>query len=132
FELSGRTINGQKMDMDRIDTTVEVNRTEIWAITNRDGSTHNFHVHDVQFQIVDIDGEAPPPELAGWKDTVLLRPGTTTRIALRFSDYTDPDVPYMYHCHLVFHEDHGMMGQFVVVGPGESAGEIDHPEHAGH
>jgi blue copper oxidase len=132
FVMSGRSINGQKMDMDRIDETVEVDQTEIWAITNRDGNVHNFHVHDTQFQIVDVDGQAPPPELAGWKDTVLLRPGTTTRIAVRFSDYTDPDVPYMYHCHLVFHEDQGMMGQFVVVGPGESAGEIEAHSHAGH
>jgi FtsP/CotA-like multicopper oxidase with cupredoxin domain len=132
FVLSGRTINGQKMDMDRVDTTVEVDRTEIWAIRNRDGGVHNFHVHDTQFQIVDVDGRPPSPELAGWKDTALLRPNTTTRIAVRFSDYTDPDVPYMYHCHLVFHEDQGMMGQFVVVDPGESAGDVDHGVHADH
>lgn len=129
FELSGRNINGKKMDMGRIDTTVEADQTEIWAITNRDGGVHNFHVHDVQFQILDVDGEPPPGELAGWKDTVMLRPNTTTRIALRFSDYTDPDVPYMYHCHLVYHEDRGMMGQFVVVEPGESAGDVDSSGH---
>jgi FtsP/CotA-like multicopper oxidase with cupredoxin domain len=107
-------------------------RAEIWAITNRDRNVHNFHVHDTQFQIADVDGHAPPTELAGWKDTVLLRPNTTTRIALRFSDYTDPDVPYMYHCHLVYHEDQGMMGQFVVVGPEESTGDIDSSEHSDH
>ena len=41
---------------------------------------------------------------------------------MRFMDYTDPDFPYMYHCHLLWHEDLGMMGQFVVVKPGEHAG----------
>jgi suppressor of ftsI len=64
-------------------------------------------------------------------ETDAPRPDTTVRIALLFGDYTDPDLPYMFHCHLVQHEDQGMMGQFVVVEPGESAGDIDehHDEH---
>ncbi|WP_370738508.1 multicopper oxidase domain-containing protein [Streptomyces sp. EN27] len=51
-------------------------------------------------------------------------------IALRFDGPSDPDVPYMYHCHLLSHEDDGMMGQFVVVEKGQRAGEV--PDHAGH
>ena len=39
---------------------------------------------------------------------------------MRFEDYADPDTPYMYHCHLLWHEDQGMMGQFVVVEPGRA------------
>ena len=42
---------------------------------------------------------------------------------MRFEDYADPDSPYMYHCHLLRHEDQGMMAQFVVVEPGEDPGE---------
>ena len=135
FDLSGTTINDVDMDMDRIDNAVEAGATEIWAVTNSAGAPHNFHVHGVQFEVVDIEGEPPPNLLAGWKDTVYVPPNTTVRLALRFGDDTDPDVPYMYHCHLVQHEDQGMMGQFVVVEPGESAGEVDgsgDSEHSGH
>jgi hypothetical protein len=41
---------------------------------------------------------------------------------MHFADYTDPNAPYMYHCHMLWHEDRGMMGQFVVVKPGQQAG----------
>lgn len=52
------------------------------------------------------------------------------RIVLRFTDHSDPNLPYMYHCHLLWHEDSGMMGQFVVVEPGQAPGRP--PTHAGH
>ena len=126
FELSGRKINGKKMDMSRIDETVELGTTEVWEVHNRDGQQHSFHVHDVQFLVLSVDGSPPPPEKAGWKDTIFVRPGSTVRIAMRFTDYADPDTPYMYHCHLLKHEDSGMMGQFVVVEPGAAAGEVTH------
>ncbi|MGH9212720.1 MAG: multicopper oxidase family protein [Acidimicrobiales bacterium] len=116
FELTGRSrINGQKMDMSRIDTIVAVDTTEIWEVTNRSGNPHNFHIHDVQFRVLDLDSDPPPAHLDGPKDTVFIPPGSTVRVAVRFADYTDPDVPYMYHCHILFHEDAGMMGQFTVV-----------------
>jgi FtsP/CotA-like multicopper oxidase with cupredoxin domain len=120
LELNGSSrINDQRMDLGRIDQAVTVDTTEAWEVTNRSGNPHNFHVHDVQFQLVDYAGRPPPPHLAGWKDTVFLPPGTTVRFLARFSDYTDPAVPYMFHCHLLRHEDNGMMGQFVVVQPGQ-------------
>lgn len=123
FELSGRSrINGRKMDMNRIDTVVTVDTTEIWEITNGSGNPHNFHIHDVQFQILDVDGDPPPPHLTGPKDTVFIPPRRTVRVALRFADHTDPDVPYMYHCHILVHEDAGMMGQFTVVDPEDQRG----------
>ncbi|WP_374999584.1 multicopper oxidase family protein [Aeromicrobium sp. CTD01-1L150] len=123
FRLTGTSINGRSMDMHRIDETVEVGSTEIWSVRNDNGGTHHsFHVHDVQFQVLDIDGEAPPAHLSGWKDTVWLPNRQTVRLIMRFADHTDPDVPYMYHCHMLRHEDQGMMGQFVVVEPGQEAG----------
>jgi FtsP/CotA-like multicopper oxidase with cupredoxin domain len=132
FELRSRRIDGKEMEMDRIDETVEVGTTEVWEVENGHGQPHTFHVHDVQFQVLDADGEDPPPELSGWKDTIQLPPRTQVRLVMAFEDYADPSSPYMYHCHLLRHEDEGMMGQFVVVEPGEDAGETPAHGEAGH
>jgi len=134
FELSGYAINDRPMDLGRIDDVVTLGDTEIWEITNADGGSHSFHVHDVQFRVVDVDGTPPPPELAGRKDTVWVRPDETVRIALRFTDHASARWPYMYHCHTLRHEDNGMMGQFVVVRPGEEpASDVGAPGgHAHH
>jgi FtsP/CotA-like multicopper oxidase with cupredoxin domain len=132
FRLSGTNINGDDMDMDRIDQTVELGATERWRVSNAGGQPHNFHIHDVQFMVETLDGEAPPPELAGWKDTIFMPEGREVELLLRFTDYADPDTPYMYHCHLLLHEDSGMMGQFVVVEPGEDAGRLEDAEHEHH
>jgi len=121
FDLNGTQINGENMDPARVDATVTVDTTERWQVENTTGLPHNFHVHDVQFQIESIGGRPPPAALAGWKDTVYLPPHTPVDLLLHFSDYTDPGMPYMYHCHLLWHEDRGMMGQFVVTNPGEQA-----------
>jgi FtsP/CotA-like multicopper oxidase with cupredoxin domain len=126
FRLSGRSINGDKMDLNRIDATVGAGTVELWKVTNDDGVTHNFHVHDVQFQVATVDGEAPPPQLRGWKDTVYLPPDVPYELVMRFSDYTDPGTPYMFHCHLLTHEDGGMMGQFVVVADGQEPDTSNH------
>lgn len=114
FTMANMAINGEKMDMARIDVEVPLGATERWRVHAAD-SAHNFHVHDVQFVIESIDGEPPPPHLAGWKDTVFLAQGSEAHLLLRFTDYADPETPYMYHCHILMHEDMGMMGQFVVV-----------------
>jgi FtsP/CotA-like multicopper oxidase with cupredoxin domain len=107
------------MDMGRIDQVVEVDTTEVWEVTNDHGAPHSFHPHLIHFLVLDIDGEAPPPQLQGWKDTIYVPPDSTIRIIARFEDYADPETPYMFHCHVLRHEDRGMMGQFVVVEPGE-------------
>jgi FtsP/CotA-like multicopper oxidase with cupredoxin domain len=122
FRITGRAINGRPMDMGRIDEVVTVDATEIWSVTNADPQPHNFHVHNVQFQVLDIDGREPPPDLAGWKDTVYVAPRSTVRLIMRFEDYTDAQWPYMYHCHLLWHEDIGIMGQFLVLAPEQEPG----------
>ena len=119
FTINAQIINRRPVDMGRLDEVVPLDATEIWVLRNRDPQPHNFHVHTVQFQVLDIDGRPPPPELAGWKDTVYLAPGSQVRIIASFTDYADPAWPYMYHCHLLWHEDSGLMGQFVVVAPGQ-------------
>ncbi|MFJ6431371.1 multicopper oxidase family protein [Streptomyces sp. NPDC091416] len=130
FELRRSGINGEPMAMDRIDETVVRGTTETWTLRNGGDMTHNFHVHDVQFRVLEVNGREPEPALRGRKDTVAIPVGTTVKIALRFDGPADPDTPYMYHCHLPAHEDHGMMGQFVVVVPGGQAGRPK--AHAGH
>jgi FtsP/CotA-like multicopper oxidase with cupredoxin domain len=117
FRLSGTDINGRDMDMHRIDDEVEAGTTEIWEVSNNDGFPHSFHPHLVHFAVLDIDGDPPPPELQGWKDTVYVPPNSTVRIIARFDGETDAETPYMYHCHILRHEDQGMMGQFTLVDP---------------
>ena len=125
FSLSGfNQINGESMDLQRIDFAVREGTVEVWEVDNADGFMHNFHVHDVQYQVLTVDGQEPPERLRGWKDTVQLIPQRKYRLAMRFADYTDPNLPYMYHCHILAHEDSGMMGQFVVLGEGEEIGQV--------
>jgi blue copper oxidase len=129
FRLSGFSVNGEQMDMSRIDFAVTRGSTEVWEIVAIDEAPHNFHVHDAQFRVLSVGGAPPPPELCGWKDTVHTPPNTPVRISLRFGEHADPGTPYMYHCHLLYHEDQGLMGQFVVVEPGRQPST---PEERGH
>jgi FtsP/CotA-like multicopper oxidase with cupredoxin domain len=115
FRFSGRAINGKKMSMDRVDAVVTRDTTEVWTAENGHDTPHSLHIHDVQFQVLTVGGEAPPPELSGWKDTIYLPPHTPVRVIAHFADYADPNAAYMFHCHVLFHEDRGMMGQFIVV-----------------
>ena len=80
--------------------------------STRAGSSHSFHVHDVQLRVLSIDGAPPPAELSGLKDTPLPRAACPVPVApaLRRLRAT-PDHPYMVHCHLLQHEDQGMMAQ---------------------
>ncbi len=111
----GFTINGNAMDMNRIDEIVKVGEPEIWEIENAGPMKHPFHVHNTQFRVLDRNGQLPPKNELGLKDTILINAGETVRILVRFDHYTDAERPYMYHCHILEHEDAGMMGQFTVV-----------------
>ena len=108
-------INGQAMAMDVINETVPINSTEIWEIHNDSMMTHPFHIHHGQFQVLDRDGRPPLPEEMGYKDTFKVGPGQTARFIMRFENYSDAETAYMYHCHILEHEDNGMMGQFTIV-----------------
>jgi FtsP/CotA-like multicopper oxidase with cupredoxin domain len=137
IQLDGREINGQQMEMSRIDTVVGAGTTELWTVRNTHNQPHNFHLHGVAFQIVAAGASSPDPQ-SGWKDTVLLAAGETIQLAITFPPYQDPLIPYMYHCHLMWHEDVGMMAQFTVVDPDQVDSaprtlEVDHDHMAaGH
>jgi FtsP/CotA-like multicopper oxidase with cupredoxin domain len=132
FSLRGTEINGRHMDRGRIDEVVTQGSTEIWEVTNDHGNAHSFHPHLVHFAVLDVDGAPPPPEMSGWKDTIYVPPHTTIRIIARFDGEADPDTPYMYHCHMLAHEDDGMMGQFVLVEPGDEPGDVASMEDHEH
>jgi len=116
FELAANPfgINGKRMDMNVIDDRIRLGDTEVWEITNPTTQAHPFHVHGDSFQVLTRNGFTPPENELGWKDVVLVRPFETVRIVKRFHDYADSVNPYMFHCHILEHEDVGMMGQFVV------------------
>lgn len=134
-------INGKQMDLDRIDEEVKVGELEEWFVFNgshsRDerernrnqdnhqrnrqagargmmdrmhSTPHPFHVHGAQFQIVERNGERPPANERGWKDTVMLREDEEVRLLVKFNKKG----LFMYHCHILEHEDAGMMGQLLV------------------
>jgi len=107
-------INGKQFDMNRIDLRAKKGTTEIWEITNLNdmmsNMIHPFHLHGVQFKVLDRNGKIPPLNEQGWKDTIALYPGETVRIEVEFSKKGI----FMYHCHILEHEDNGMMGQIIV------------------
>ncbi len=111
----GFTINGEEMDMKVINEVVKLGETEIWELTNASTMAHPLHIHNTQFRILSRNGTPPHAAEAGRKDVVLVHPGENVRILIRFDHYTDAETPYMYHCHILEHEDAGMMGQFTVV-----------------
>lgn len=129
FVLGGNDINGRTMDMGRVDAVVDEGAVEVWRVRNRSGLPHNFHVHGVQFWVVEVDGGPPPVWMVGAKDTVEVDDGVEVVFVVGFDVPADPVVPFMFHCHVLSHEDAGMMGQFVVVPPGGRAGPVDHSRH---
>ena len=56
---------------------------------------------------------------AGWHDTIDMPPLSTVTLLVEIAYHPDPTLAYMYHCHMLNHEDQGMMGQFVIVEPGQ-------------
>jgi blue copper oxidase len=107
----GFAINGRPFDMHRIDFQVALGTVERWHIRSV-MVAHPFHVHGVRFRVVSENGAPPRPENTGWKDTVLV-PGEAEILA-RFDHPADRKTPFMFHCHILEHEDAGMMGQFTV------------------
>jgi FtsP/CotA-like multicopper oxidase with cupredoxin domain len=102
-------INGQPYNSDRIDTRVRLETVEDWEITNTGVMDHPFHVHVNSFQVISRNNQPEP--YPAWTDTVLVRRGQTVRIRIPFRDFTGQTV---YHCHILDHEDLGMMGNLVI------------------
>ena len=111
------TVNGSvgttMAAMATIMTTLDAE--EIWTITNATQLEHSFHLHDVPFQLIEINGEEPTGVDLGWFDTYEVVGGGSIKIAMKFTDFADDTYMYMLHCHLLQHEDEGMMAALMVM-----------------
>lgn len=134
FVLNTFSINDQMMDMQRIDVVIDHTGPEVWVVTNDNSDwPHNFHIHNCRFKVLSLSDTEVDLLNEGWKDTVSLPPGATARLAVEFGQHPDPTWPYMYHCHMLYHEDQGMMGQFIMVEPGgEPAARLGSGAHGHH
>jgi FtsP/CotA-like multicopper oxidase with cupredoxin domain len=97
-------INGASFDSSRIDEHASLGATEIWTLDNEGDMDHPFHPHGFRFQVLDRNGT--PEATVAWKDTVNLRKKDVVRIAVTLGDF--PGVR-TYHCHILEHEDAGMI-----------------------
>jgi blue copper oxidase len=113
--INGATMMDLDEVPDEINFRIPLGSIELWEITNSSTMAHPLHIHNRHFQVLDIDGEPPAATLAGWKDTVNVGPDQVVRVLVEFEGTSDPDNPYMFHCHILEHEDMGMMGQFYLV-----------------
>lgn len=105
-------INGQVFDMARIDFQPQLGSTEIWEVSPS-MMAHPFHVHGVIFRVLSVDGKPPAAHLAGGKDTILL--DAPAELLMHFTQPATNETPFMFHCHILEHEDAGMMGQYAIV-----------------
>ena len=103
-------INGQSFVMGRVNTQVQLNQVEDWNIINTASVDHPFHLHTKRFQVIERNGKPEP--LLDWKDTVNVRGYESVKIRVKFEDYTGQTV---YHCHILDHEDQGMMGILEII-----------------
>ncbi|TCL70316.1 blue copper oxidase [Rhizobium sp. BK251] len=114
-QLSTNGVNGKPFSLGRIDFSAARNQDLRWRISEgTDMMLHPVHIHGCQFRIISSDGKPPTPERAGWKDVAPISSGGVSEILVRFPHVATADDPYMAHCHILEHEDSGMMAQFTV------------------
>lgn len=133
----GTAADGAKEWDDPITETPTLNDVEVWEIFNTTEDAHPIHIHELGFQIVNrqkftavqdatsgalsnirLIGKPKPPEVneRGWKDTAPMFPGEVTRVVARFDKLGE----FVWHCHILSHEDHEMMRPYMVVAPSSS------------
>jgi bilirubin oxidase len=110
------TFNNVGFSMTTINQTVALGATETWTVNGGNIFGHSFHIHGVQFKMVSRNGSSGAVKAyeSGWKDTFYVPLNETVTFVAKFDEAADSKYPYMYHCHMVNHEDAGLMGQFVV------------------
>ncbi|BCW69252.1 multicopper oxidase family protein [Arthrobacter sp. NicSoilB8] len=99
------TINGREFDAARTDTTVAAGSVEEWTVINTSPMDHPFHLHVWPMQLVSVNGDSPA--LPAWQDVVNVPANGRVTVRVAFKDFTGKSA---YHCHILDHEDLGMMG----------------------
>jgi FtsP/CotA-like multicopper oxidase with cupredoxin domain len=103
-------INDKEFDPDRVDVRPRLGTAEEWTLRNTSDEQHPFHIHVNDFQVVSIGGR--PYDATGLQDTVPLLPDRDVVIRTRFTDFPGK---FVFHCHILNHEDNGMMAVAEVV-----------------
>lgn len=97
---------------------VSLNAVEEWTIVNTSIFSHAFHIHDVEFTPLARTGSGVVTGIQayeqGWKDTIYVQQNSSVSFIAKFDTFASPYNPFMYHCHMIDHEDEGTMAQFVV------------------
>jgi len=120
-------INHKLFDPNRVDEVMTLGQINKWTLVNKTTEWHTFHIHINDFQVVSVKApplanvssgpsgvlDVPPGDIDP-SDTVLMPPHSTIKLLTRPTDFTGR---FVYHCHMTFHEDHGMMGVVRVVAP---------------
>ncbi len=115
MSMTNFLMNGVKFDENVINMTTTQERVMTWTITNQSMMPHPFHIHGNHFYVLSINGATPPANMLGPKDVVVIPPQNGSVVLItKYKDFNDPVMPYMFHCHILSHEDNGMMGQFIV------------------
>jgi FtsP/CotA-like multicopper oxidase with cupredoxin domain len=113
-------IDGRLFDPHRTDQCMELNAVEQWTIRNATKFAHPFHIHTNPFQVLSVEGD-PNPEWVGplprWQDTISIPPKGHVVMRTRFLKF---DGPLVLHCHILRHEDHGMMQKVQVLLEGQT------------
>jgi FtsP/CotA-like multicopper oxidase with cupredoxin domain len=120
------TINGRVFEMSVVasDEVVNLDEPIAWEWINNSPIPHPMHIHNVQFQVVKRDFSATSTSYSsisqglvdsGWKDTVLVWPGERVKVVMKFTHYAGM---YMYHCHILEHEDMTMMRNLMIMDKG--------------
>ena len=107
WQINGRTFNPAYAD-----AFPKLGTTETWEVHNRTTVAHVMHLHHTDWYLLARDGKRPPPWEDCLKDTFFVYPGERILLAGHFSDYAGK---FVVHCHMLDHEDHGLMSQFEVV-----------------
>lgn len=114
-QFAANGINGKSFALQRMGFEASRNQDLRWRIgEGSDAMLHPVHVHGCQYRILKINGKPPPAHMAGWKDTVPISSGGSAEILVNFPHAAAASAPYMAHCHILEHEDSGMMTQFTV------------------
>jgi hypothetical protein len=106
-------LNGKTVDMDRVDQLITLGTTEEWHLINKSFEMHPFHIHINPFQVISINGK--PVDMHGYVDTMGIPAHGEVVMRTRYLDF---DGKFVLHCHILFHEDHGMMQVVEIVKPG--------------